>query len=788
MRVLEDIARQPFAAREQSPLPNALPARAGAGGPDAWGLEATPALVAARAAALNGDGERVLAELARESESGLSVLARWLRATLKAEALIALVRPAEVETAIASAERLERQQFGTGAFADLLRAEFAVARGMTDQALDLLAAALATRSGFRMPADFEAPPRDSAALVHAASLHARGHAALALLDLQHDNVTGALFWAARAEALFADRHDLAAHPVHGIYLPAMAESYRHRARNLAVLGAARLALGDGEGGTRDLERALGFFDREDLILDATRAIALRAWGHLEAGETAEAIRHANAAVARALQAGIADLIWRVHVLHGEALLAASRTRQAEAAFRIADASVDAVAGDLALDRMPSRFGVGKSDLARRLARFARLRGDLPALYAALERGRARRFVDLLAGLPPTGGAAGTIVDRIAAIDRAIRTRRLTATVGTQSGAATDLDPLLRERDGLLGRLVERDPDAADALRVATLSLAQIRDGLPADTVLIYALPTRQDEAPQVLAITREGAELVEGLGNAVTLEAELGKWVEAARDNRRSLQEKTLTALRGLLAVADWPERPTVLLVPEGNLQSLPWGALLPDATVALLATGQAALRRRPPIRGPALVLGDPVLGNDVPRTAEARAEALETARRYGVNALVDRGATETALRQFSDAGLALLYLGAPCRLDATRPLASSVMLSGAGGSADPLSAAELFADPLRADLVVLPDCAGGPADDSQALVRAFLAGGARHLLRSQRRLGPREKRAFLEHFHDALATTDAARAWRLARDRSRKDGLAPAVYGAFVLHGAPQR
>lgn len=44
---------------------------------------------------------------------------------------------------------------------------------------------------------------------------------------------------------------------------------------------------------------------------------------------------------------------------------------------------------------------------------------------------------------------------------------------------------------------------------------------------------------------------------------------------------------------------------------------------------------------------------------------------------------------------------------------------------------------------------------------------------------------AFMEAFHEELASGDVGASWLAARDRLAADGYPPLVYGAFVLGGS---
>ena len=120
----------------------------------------------------------------------------------------------------------------------------------------------------------------------------------------------------------------------------------------------------------------------------------------------------------------------------------------------------------------------------------------------------------------------------------------------------------------------------------------------------------------------------------------------------------------------------------------------------------------------------------------------------------------------------------------------AAIMLAGENGGADPLTAAELFEEPIPAKLVVLSACETGmgkvaAGDDFLGLVRSFYLGGANAVLNSLWLVDDEGTRLFMRAFHANLQDQDYRAAWLAARNAAMRAGQPPAVYGAFVLGGA---
>ena len=144
-------------------------------------------------------------------------------------------------------------------------------------------------------------------------------------------------------------------------------------------------------------------------------------------------------------------------------------------------------------------------------------------------------------------------------------------------------------------------------------------------------------------------------------------------------------------------------------------------------------------------------------------------------------------MREQVGGGVNVLHLATHGTFDALRPLNSAVFLTSGR-----LTAADLFARPLTADLVVLSACETGlgkvvAGDDYLGLSRSFYFGGVRTLLHSLWPVADGPTRRFMTVFHESAKNGDLGAAWRQATDALRQDGFPPFVAGAFVLSGALQ-
>ena len=441
-------------------------------------------------------------------------------------------------------------------------------------------------------------------------------------------------------------YEVAAHPLYGPFVPIHADSYYGRAFNLAVLGAARLIV------RNDRDTAAIAFDSAHALLDAvgfaTPKItldALHAQTLLQAGYLGEGEGLAGRASAEASRRGLPDLVWRIEALRGEALLKDGRSGEAEAAFRRAQAAIELVSGALATDRAKRRFGIGKDDVTYRLVNFGLAKGDFAAVFRDLERGRARAFVDMLAGRAVAIGRQVELSGQIRRVDSELRNLRLLAAspAGTKRDTSDRQARLTSRRDELTTALRTRDPEWSDVLAVSHRELADIQAVLEPGEILAYGLPSRGDELARVLLIDRSTAK-IQNMGANNRGLAKVIRDLRSAFENGAGAprQQDIVDALGRLLKIADWGATRTLYVVPSGQLFFIPWGALDIKMPVAVLPTGGWLMRKpRDAANSDAVVIGDPQLFGALPQLPGARREAERVGDRYGVEPLLGSAATE---------------------------------------------------------------------------------------------------------------------------------------------------
>jgi len=763
-----------------------------AGDTNALELPVDAALAEAYEAYFQGDGTRALDAIDRSQAD--TPLAVFHLGAQRLRTLIMMGRAADAEAMALDVAALERAAMGTDVNAYALRAEARLWLSDYDGAeSDALRVAQATQA-WVLPSSYGGAPSNMAQIVLLTTAQLRSYTILSGLHLLRGDPAAALPWADAAERGYATVHQVADHILYGAFLKPYPESYYGRAFNLLFRGAATaLTAGDAQSGQADMAAASGFFDAIGYRAGTVSAAALESWTLYELDQDRDhALSISEQAVQLSIDAGFPDFVWRISALRGEMLIDEGRLSEAEDAFRRADASVDLVSGALSSDRAKLRYGVGKETISYRLSQFNLAARDFDQLFSDLERGRARAFVDMLADRPVASGRQEALVETIRNLDREIREARIRALAPVDASPVDTarLDALIADRDRTIGQLRDLDPDLADVHGISLVSLEDVRSALGTADRLAYALPARGEDTVRFLIADASGTAIHETGLTADTLKRNLLRFREAVRTARVPRQEDTVARLAELIGMPDLAAEGRLYVVPTGDLFFMPWAALPGAGQVVVLPTGGWLLRRSDRQSGGGIgLLGDPSFGGDLPQLQGARAEVLGLGPLLGAEPLVDTRATRDALRDQVGNGARVLHIATHGTFDDAQPLQSAIYLTDGQKSAA-LTAADIFAEPLSAGLVVLSACETGmgtavAGDDFLGLSRSFFLGGAGTVVNSLWPISDEGTQRYMEVFHRAIIEQgDPSLAWATARDTLIEEGYPPSVYGAFALTG----
>jgi CHAT domain-containing protein/tetratricopeptide (TPR) repeat protein len=421
----------------------------------------------------------------------------------------------------------------------------------------------------------------------------------------------------------------------------------------------------------------------------------------------------------------------------------------------------------------------------------------------MELSRTRALRDLLAGdraLPPG--------ERVTELE-----------FGPARPATASAPDLEARRRTVIANLDVRPPGLSSAVPGGQYDLAAMRELARDMTFLVY------QHLGDRLAMVVLGSGGVVRHATVRIGRADLDALVQRVRRVLRSEAEGRATRRQASAAlrraydllvapVAPWlPADPeaVVAIVPHGPLFLLPMTVLrAPDGrsmldrhTLCVVPSIQvmAAIRKRSHASQPGGIalfgdpLGDAKLWPRLPGTRREVVRIDATLRRHGPMVFTGAAASEAQLRD-SAPRCRVLHIAGHGYPDDVEPLRSCLVLSPTGDTTNSdgyLTAAEIFAMQIQADLVVLSACETGlgaiSSDGVAGLSRAFLYAGANSLLVSLWDAEDSATAGLMVGFYRDWARhsfKDKCKALRQAQLRARSQFPHPYDWATFVLVGDP--
>jgi len=652
------------------------------------------------AAVFRGEIDKALKLLrdGQERAGGWSDFMMFRLTGIEADLLIRVNRAADADAVLNKTAYYEDEVWGKTWIASTRRGEAQARLNEPGNAEGDLGRVALSLGSWQMPTYFDSMP-NLTDLTMRSEAKFRSHMGLASHYTRAGDYPRGLAWASSTEKHFQNLFELASNPMYGSHVPIVPDFYLGRGENLAYLGASLLVVGKDQTKAEPyFQASAGFF--RSIGFDAGVAIteAFKAQGLYDAGFVEAFHTTAQSAIALAAKAGLHEIIWRIEGRRGKLLLAEGKVDEAQMALRRAQASIELVTGALSSDRARLRFGVGKEDITRLLVEIDVAKNDTTALFDDLERGRARAFVDMLAGRQVATGRQPELVAAIGEINSAIRQQR----VATNSGGVDSAAAVKREKElldhwrALNEDLRAKDPELAAALSITNQNLVSVQGKLQKGQVLAYVLPTAEDAAQRVLLIDAKNAKVITLAASRTDIDDAVEEFSDAVSMDEAGEQKTAAKVLQQKLNLAQWGGKKTLFVVPSGPFYFVPWGALEVVSPIVVLPTGGWLARTPDEVSTTkkASVVGDPKFFDELAQLPGARKEAERIGKFYNARTLVGEEATEENLRQSIGAGVSVLHLATHGIFDAENPLNSAVMLSGKG-KMDPLTAARLFENPL---------------------------------------------------------------------------------------------
>jgi hypothetical protein len=370
------------------------------------------------------------------------------------------------------------------------------------------------------------------------------------------------------------------------------------------------------------------------------------------------------------------------------------------------------------------------------------------------------------------------------------------------------------------------PARGTVARFASANESAIAGALPDDRTAILEYVTGSDGAPTTLFVLSRAGLAAHRLPPFDSISADVRRFTALIEggEEPRDLGRKLGAILLGP-AISKLPSGiAKLVIVPDVGLHRLAFDALEPGDSGRLAErysvsfAPSAAVAERlwslPAHTGEAnlLAVGDPRFASEVARGSEAEvyreafsangglarlpasAGEARAVARYAPMAEVRLRdlASESWLKHADLRRFRVLHFAAHALVDEQSPMRTALALAPGGGEDGFLTAGDLSALNLDADMVVLSACrtAGGVfvrGEGVEGLTAPLLEAGARSVVASLWRVGDRSAAEFVERFYAGLgAGLPTGEALALAKRDAIRRGVPPSVWAAFTLVGDP--
>lgn len=493
----------------------------------------------------------------------------------------------------------------------------------------------------------------------------------------------------------------------------------------------------------------GRFTAAGLAFEAARADLLLARLALLEGDLAAARDQYGAIAAAATGRGDAETAYLAGVGQARAYRAAGDLAQGRRALEAVIAAVEATRRQLLVEEHRAGFLDDKLIAYRELASLCLAQEDVAGALHAIERSKARTLAEILDAGPRWGEGADAGADTQALADEECTLRdRLQALPEADRHARRPLErELVAVRRRLAQQTTRYSASAQDAIPTITEACAR----LPSDTLLlVYGALSEQ---ALLFAFDRNGLCRppcpIGPLPDHDELRLDLARITAVGHLPRETAQRWAGQQIRSAqIPLTAWYDRylapmrqelqryPRLLIVPDGLLNSLPFGTLYDNQSGRYLAqshelliapsltTWMLLIRRETPAAGPPLAVGYSSGGRLQRAVDEARAVAAHFA---GAELLIEETATRGDFaRAAQRASLVHVATHGLYRADTS----AFSYLELADGRLEAFDIARLE---LNAATVILSACETGigrlTGNELMGLARAFLHAGARSVL-----------------------------------------------------------
>ena len=772
-----------------------------------YGIKVSADLEQAYRAHLAGDIDGTLKALDKMKASAKEDEDRWQEVHLRIKTLLMFGQGQDALELTDRCIALEAKVFNSNLNCIALRGEVQIWLEHYDEAESDLLSVLESTGGWELPYNFIAIPANMDSLVSTTTAQIRAIVGLAAIYYFKNDYKESYYWALEGEKRLNNVLRIINNPLYGLFIKPHLDIYYGTGTLLAILAADKVLLFDDvKEGRKLLDEARVYYQKIGLKRGEAIVPTIEAYTFLKAGKGELALRLADNALSFVNKYGFFDLSWRIEVEKAQYLYKIGRHDEAEKDFRNAQKTLRYISNTLGSDHSKIHFGVGKEGITKYLVKIDMEKKDYKQLFADLEEGRSRAFLDLFSGTV-IQNQGNPYLSKIKALDEKILKQSImTGANHTNLKLHAKLKLLREQRQNYLIQLRDNSPRLASAISIWSGKLEDFQKNLKAGENALYYFIV--DNKLAYLEITKNTIRLHKLDVDAKAMKTDLDILYDTVATFDVSNKTRGLKRLKNqhiiptgvtfnsqkkkvyqALGLKQNVKKKTYV-IPSGVINFVPWGVLDIKNPIALLTS--ASLLNYPPelmqTQSDAVIIGNPNFGGELPQLAGAEEEAKHIAKVYKTKALIRSEATRAKLHTSVGKGTNILHLATHGTFDSKDPLDSAIYLSKDGKS-DKVTAREIYQNPFKAHLVVLSACETGlgksiSGDDLLGLTRTFFLGGSSAVLNTLWEVDDQGTKEFMKVFHTHAKKGNYAKGYMKARQHLKDRGYPPSIYGAFILNG----
>ena len=596
------------------------------------------------------------------------------------------------------------------------------------------------------------------------------------------------------------------------------------------IGAVYDILGQHQKAIEWYQRALDIEKKTGNMRGEGRALTNIGVAYSKLSQYQKALEYYRKAIAICRKIG--DLKGEGTTLHnlGCSILSAGKPNQAEMHLESAVEVWESIRRQVKTGRERTGFqstlpGVYGSLAAARLAR-----GDQHGAFEAVERGRAKSFLDLLATRAAGTKRSKKRTAEIAKTERqlaAVREKTVelaSAPVGAKTRAARttvdqQISELNKKRLELIDQLRKSDPELGSLVVVDPPTLNEIQALLPPGIAMVeyfhpgkHTVSGREHDQLWIFVLLSGGLHFKAVDVSKSDLEKALEKYAKLVADgssNPKSVEAAGAKLYKWLIEpiepLSQLTDSETLVIVPWGSMFKVPFAALGPKAGKPLgvkksivMAPSAGVYRylvkKRLSGRGKVLAIGNPKTAMTPLPGAEK--EAREIAGLFGKSTIYTKNKATEVLIKKDYAALGrpdVVHLACHGLFNEAAPQLSHLALTPDQKNDGKLEMHELFdLDWRGVSLVTMSACSSGKGklgagDDLVGLTRGFMFAGAPSILCSLWDVDDEATRtlmvSFYKNYLSGMSKPEALRKAQVAMQKNKKWSH-PYFWSAFVLFG----